>query len=111
MPPEEQEAMPRPELHAADDKAAGAVSYPLETLMALQKMLEGGIPEHATHSTPRPASQTIANSQETHAAPLDLYQRISSAIENWIHSIQARFSRRKKRNASGGKGNSAQQTG
>lgn len=115
MSPEEQQAMPTPELHAADEKttaaSAGACSYPLETLMALQKMLEGGIPEHATDSKPRTAPQSSVSRRETRRTSVDLYGRISSVIDNWVDSIHALFTRRKKPNSKGGKGNSAQQTG
>jgi hypothetical protein len=115
MPPEEQEAMPTPELHAADKNttvaSTGACSYPLETLMALQKMLEYGIPEHASNPTPRSAPPSIVNTPETRQSSVDLYGKISSAIENWVDSIHAFLTRRKKPNSRHGKGNSAQQTG
>jgi len=116
MPPGDEDAMPRPELHAADNHTTAAnnsaCSYPLETLMALQKLLEGGIPEHRANPAPPAAAQSTAVRREArHSYAEDLSLTISAQFQRWTQSIKAIFTRGSKSKSSGDKGNSAQQTG
>jgi hypothetical protein len=116
MPPEEQEAMPRPELHAADEHTAttnhGPCSYSVETLMALQKLLEGGIPEHTRDLASPSALQSPTSTREARQSQIYSFcASFSNAMEGWKKSIKALFTQGKKSKSSSGKGNSAQQTG
>ncbi len=90
---------------------AAPCSYPLETLMALQKLLEGGIPEHSVDQSSRPPV-AIAARHEPPSVPLhNLYGRLLNAAREYAQKIRDLFMSRARRKSANGKGSSAQQRG
>ncbi len=112
---EEQDVMHASQLHADQTTTPQAhtapCSYPLETIMALQKMLEGGIPEHSPDErscSPRP-STTPAQPRRT--AFDEFCARAFSAIHQFGNRIQNVFTPGKRTRTANSKGSSAQQKG
>lgn len=117
MPAEEHKEMHASQAHGMDGKMAnqnsGAYVYPLETIMALQKALEGGIPEQATHTNhePHPPLQTSPTARQPRPATAHrFYNRLAARARDWGHRLQLLFTRDKRSNKTG-RGSSARQTG
>lgn len=115
MAPEEQDAMHASQQHA-DQTATpqnqhATCSYPLETLMTLQKWLEDGIPEHAADEKPGSPVLSTAGKQPQPSILSELYEQLISATGQWGASLRELWWAHKKAKKAPGKGNSAQQTG
>lgn len=115
MRPEDDKEMHTSESQPVDNNtaSAGASTYPLETLMALQKLLEDGIPDQVPHATqqshpPLPASATA---RQPRPATLDQsHGKFTDKVRDWAGRLRSLLMRDKK-SATSGKGNSAQQRG
>lgn len=115
MRPEEDKEMHTSESQPVDNNTASAEgsTYPLETLIALQKLLEDGIPDQVPHTPqqshpPLPASTTARPSQP--AGSHHFYKQVVDTVRDWAGEIRSLFARNKKSKTTG-KGNSAQQRG
>lgn len=117
MRPEEDNEMHTPESHPMDNNAANhlgdAHAYSLETLMALQKLLEDGIPEQATRThqqSHQPLQPSPAARQPEPVMFRSVYTGLSDTLLHWAGRLRSVFMRDKK-SRSTGKGNSAQHIG
>lgn len=113
MRPEEENEMPTSETRPTENNMTGTGPYPLETLMALQKLLEDGIPEQGTHThqqSHQPSQATPTTHQSEPIARGHAYSTFSDTLRHWADQVRSFFMRDKK-SKSTGKGNSAQQRG
>jgi hypothetical protein len=116
MRPEEDNEMHTSETRPMDNNMTsqnGTGSYPLETLMALQKLLEDGIPEQGTHThqqSHQPSQATSSIRQHEPVAVGHAYSTLSDTVRHWANQLRSFFMRDRKSKTTG-KGNSAQQRG
>jgi hypothetical protein len=116
MRPEEDDEMQASETRPMDNNTTGqngAGPYPLETLMALQKLLQDGIPEQGTHTHQQSHPPSQATSAPRQAEPPTLghaYSTFSDTVRHWADQLRSFFMRGRK-SKTAGKGNSAQQRG
>lgn len=115
MPPEDERDMRTSESRPLDNNTANhhrdGREYPLETLMALQKLLEGGIPEEATEMHQQSHQPLPASTRQ--AEPPRFCQsesRFSDTLRDWAAHLRSLFMRDRK-SKTAGRGNSAQQRG
>lgn len=116
MRPEEDNEMHTSETRPMENNTTsqnGAGSYPLETLMALQQLLQDGIPEQGTHThqeSHQPSQATSAPRQSEPVVVGHTYSTFSDTVRHWADQLRSFFMRGRKSKTTG-KGNSAQQRG
>lgn len=100
---------PNNEKNKIANQRSPACSYPLESLMALQKVLENGFPED--EPSPRPSQRsTAANSAATATSPrAQASTQMARVTRDWRASLRLLLMKLTKSRAAG-KGN-AQHTG
>lgn len=103
----------RPTDNNAGNPNAKAREYSLETLMALQKLLEDGIPGEATGTQQRPPHPLPAGGNARQSEPAALVHprgKLSDTLRYWALQLRSFFTRDKK-SKTAGRGSSAQQRG